>query len=128
MQASKSLLKESARIPLQPLSRSSLINHSANPSQTSFSVYEDTRDESSFLPYHDSMQASGCFADRCDVNSETYTAPLEAPVAQTTHSVMCQFQPSLSEQTFTQIDIGHPATELPISTPNSRQHKGTYGV
>lgn len=57
------------------------------------------------MPYHDS------------VHSLVYSAPVGVPL---NHAEL-----SVSEQTFTQIDIGHPKEFGPVSTPKSiHEQKG----
>lgn len=112
------IIQPSVRRPLQPLTLHKSSFHdvsNANPSQSSFSVYEDTCDESSFLPYHDSMQStSNSFKNPPPLcgsqqHLDTYQAPLEVPL-------QCTSEP---DQTFTQFDIAHPKELGSVSTPKT---------
>ena len=99
--------KAVGRKPLQELCPSHL-------PQASFGVYEGTFDESSFMPYHDSMHAS-CENPRIiqDGSPRQYSAPLGAPI------VHCDQQAAVCEQTFTQFDIAHPKSIDSVSTPRT---------
>ncbi len=112
-----------ARKPLQSLTfpKSSHHDCSANPSQPSFSVYDSTYDQSSFSVFHDSMHASSSLRTASSHQHEVpapmpYLAPLGVPISHRDRSI--------SDQTFTQMDIAHPRYFEPVSTPkNISQHK-----
>ena len=117
--SSTSLIKPYDHKILQPL-KSSI---GGGLSQSSFSVYEDSNNESSFMPYHDSMHASSSFRKPPvlqDVAVPVYSAPLGVPLVHSEHSI--------SEQTFTQFDIGHPNEFEPVSTPKFVHRKGTLFI
>lgn len=107
-----------ARKPLQSLTfpKSSHHDCSANPSQASFSVYENTCDQSSFSVFHDSMQTSSSFrassVHHHEVAPPVASAPLRVPLSHHDHSI--------SDQTFTQMDIAHPRDFEPVSTPKHK--------
>lgn len=125
-------------------------SHSFQPSQSdvsSFSVYEDnSRQESSFVPFHDSWashskNASGIppvtsfqkvhtnLRATQPTTSEnlafsTYHVPLGAPVmAAPAH--MKEGGNADGEKSFTQFDIPHPGVFEPASTP-AKDHMGMY--
>lgn len=108
MQTSTSFRKPCVRKPLQVLTEACF-----DPSQASFGPIENTCDESSFIPYHDSMQTSSSFRGP----PRAYTVPLGVPIV---HS-----EQAISEQTFTQFDIAHPNEFESVSTPKAvHPHKG----
>jgi len=112
---------------------------SFQPSQTSFSVYENsTHQESSFVPFHDSWanhsrntsSAPLAGSQRVDTasavlqsstsnnpNFPTYHAPLGVPVKSVGLNVEERGREKTSEQSFTQFDIAHPGEFEPASTP-----------
>jgi hypothetical protein len=63
MLTSASFRKPVDRKPLQELHHSHQVSQ---PPQSSFGVFEDTCNESSFLPFHDSMQSSASFKKAVD--------------------------------------------------------------
>ena len=117
-------------------------SHSFQPSQSdvsSFSVYEDnSRQESSFVPFHDSWtsrskNASGIppqtSFQKVDTNSRatqpttseklafsTYQIPLGAPVM-ASHTHVKEGGNTDGEKSFTQFDIPHLGVFEPASTP-----------
>lgn len=122
MQTSPSFRKLSARKPLQelPFQKSSSEDCALNPS---LGVYEDTCDESSFIPYHDSMQTSiSCKNPSVlqDQGPRAYSAPLGVPIV--------HYEPVLSEQTFTQIDIAHPKDFDCVSTPKTAYQQRDFSM
>ena len=107
-----------ARKPLQSLTCAKS-NCSANPSLTSFSVYEDTRDQSSFSVYHDSMQAS---------THQSSVAPAPVPYFAPLGVPLSHHDQSVSDQTFTQFGIPHPKDFEPVSTPKHMPSGATAGL
>ena len=76
--------------------------------------------ESSFVPYQDSMHTSSSFRNAPGVKeAPPQVVPLQIPLQLS--------EQSISEQTFTQFDIGHPKEFEPISTPKFVHHqKGSH--
>lgn len=103
--------KAVGRKPLQELQRS-------HPPQTSFGAYEGTFDESSFMPYHDSMHAS-CENPHIvqDRSPRQYSVPLGAPIVHKDQLT------AICEQTFTQFDIAHPKNVASVSTPRTVSYR-----
>lgn len=84
-------------------------------SQSSFSVYADnTRDESSFLPYHDSMHASTMSTAGQPTGAVVAPPPHHTYVVPPSEDVLETTVPQLG---FTQFDIKHPSSYEPVSTP-----------
>lgn len=71
-----------------------------HPSQTSFGVYEGTFDESSFMPYHDSMQTSLSFRKPCHASMQARKPDGRKPLQVLHHSQHPQTSFGVCEGTF----------------------------
>lgn len=82
--------------------------------QASVGVDDDIYDESSFIPYHDSVQDSNL------QDSISFKGPFTA-------SPPPAMKQPVSDVTFTQIDIAHPKRFDIVSTPKTtHQQKGVH--
>lgn len=109
-------IKANGRNPLQD-------SQELNPLQASFGAYEGTFDESSFLPYHDSMQASSSFRNPCKPDGRKPLQVLNPP-----QSSFGVYEGTFDESSFMPYHDSMHASTCENPGTNHREYAAPLGV